>query len=104
MKIVAVDYDNTISDNEIGWLSVMAALEAIGYQVIVVTYRDKNCYPSDLDFVASKGYKVYFTSQVAKKDYMQSLGVHVDIWIDDTPESIVCDYSVLTGFTSRIDG
>lgn len=92
MKIVAVDFDETISDNVGGWLAVMATLERFGYQVIVVTYRKPDAWPEDLDFLKDKGYKVYFTGQRAKKKFMSDLGIDVAIWIDDEPQSIDMDY------------
>ena len=102
MKVVAVDYDDTISDNEIGWLNILVGLEAIGYQVIIVTYRQPDCYPEDLQFIASKGYKVYFTGQTGKREYMlKNYGIHVHVWIDDTPESILFDHNPFTGFIKK---
>jgi len=97
-KVVAVDYDDTISHNDTGWLSVLLALEHLGYQVIIVTYRKHNCCPQDLDFLVKKGYKVYFTGQCGKRDWLKEVhGIEVDIWIDDTPESILFDYNVYQG-------
>lgn len=97
-KVVAVDYDDTISHNDTAWLSVLLALENIGYQVIIVTYRKPNCCPEDLDFLVKKGYKVYFTSQVGKREWLKDVhNIEVDIWIDDTPESILFDYNVYQG-------
>lgn len=97
-KVVAVDYDDTISHNDTAWLSVLLALENIGYQVIIVTYRKPDCCPEDLDFLVKKGYKVYYTSQLGKRMYLKEfLKIDVDIWIDDTPESILFDYSTYLG-------
>lgn len=96
-RIVAVDYDDTISHHDTGWLSILKAFELTGYRVIIVTYRQPHAYPEDLQFLIDKGYKVYFTSQVAKRLYMREKGIEVDIWVDDTPESILFDYSPSTG-------
>lgn len=93
MKIVAIDFDETITDNESCWLSVMTTLEKFGYQVIVVTYRKPDAWPEDLQFLVNKGYKVYFTGQVSKQKFMSDLGIKVDIWIDDEPKSITMNYN-----------
>lgn len=96
MKIVGVDFDETISDCEHGWLRVLETLEKVGYQVIVVTYRAPTDWPEDLDFLRTKGYKVYMTGRQGKRRFLEKLGVKVDIWIDDTPESILYDYNTST--------
>lgn len=90
-KIVAFDFDETISDNEMAWLLVMRLLESKGYHCIVVTWRAPTQYPEDLQFLVDKGYKVYYTSRQAKELYMQRLGIKVDIWVDDNPFAILND-------------
>lgn len=90
-KVVAVDYDETISDNESGWLQVLLLLERIGYHVIVCTWRTPSTYPEDLQFLVDRGFNVYYTSLHAKKEYMELQGVNVSIWIDDNPFAILND-------------
>ena len=87
-KVVAIDYDQTISDNEGLWLQVMRMLERAGYHVVVCTWRSPTNYPEDLQWLVDKGYKVYYTSGQAKDKYVKSQGVDVAIWIDDFPYSI----------------
>lgn len=96
-KIVAVDYDDTISHHDSAWLKILKAFELTGYRVIIVTYRKPDCCPEDLDFLVKAGYKVYFTGQVSKRQFMLARGIKVDIWVDDTPESIIFDYSPYQG-------
>lgn len=88
-KVVAVDFDETISDNPEAWLRVMKTLEVVGYQVVVCTWRSPSTYPEDLQFLVDKGYKVYYTSFTAKQEYMKAQGVDVAIWIDDNPFAIL---------------
>lgn len=88
-KIVAFDYDETISDNEMAWLLVMRLLESKGYHCIVVTWRTPTTYPEDLKFLVDKGFAIYYTSGQAKQTYMESKGVKVSIWIDDNPFAIL---------------
>lgn len=88
-KVVAVDFDETISDNEHGWLQVLLLLEKIGYHVIICTWRKPTDYPEDLKFLVDKGFTVYYTSQHAKQDYMKQQGINVAIWIDDNPFAIL---------------
>lgn len=88
-KVVALDFDETISDNEPLWLQVMLALEKGGYHVIVCTWRKPDMYPEDLQFLVDKGFKVYYTSGEAKQVYMARQKIRVDIWIDDNPYAIL---------------
>ena len=88
-KIVAFDFDETISDKPNTWLNVMLALERAGYHVIVVTWRGPTDWPEDLAFLVDRGFKVYYTSRQAKQPYMISKGIKVDIWVDDNPYAIL---------------
>lgn len=90
-KVVALDYDETISDSESTWLAVMLLLEKQGYHVIVCTWRTPTTYPEDLKFLVDKGFKVYYTSGQAKQTYMAKQGIKVDIWVDDNPFAILND-------------
>ncbi|AMR57340.1 hypothetical protein vB_PsyM_KIL3b_0094 [Pseudomonas phage vB_PsyM_KIL3b] len=83
-KVVAFDYDETISDSESTWLAVMLLLEKQGYHCIVCTWRTPTTYPEDLQFLVDRGFKVYYTSGQAKRTYMEKQGVKVAIWIDTT--------------------
>jgi len=86
--VVAVDFDETISDAPQVWLQTMKCLETGGYQVVVVTWRSPTTYPEDLQFLLDKGYKVFYTSFKSKRQYMESLGIKVAIWIDDNPWAV----------------
>ena len=88
-KVVAFDFDETISDNEPLWLQVMLALEKGGYHVVVCTWRSPETYPEDLQFLVDKGFKVYYTSGHAKQAYMAKQGIKVAIWVDDNPFAIL---------------
>lgn len=88
-KVIGVDFDETISDNEQGWLNVLLLLEAIGYHVVIVTWRKPDEWPEDLQFLVDKGFKIYYTSRQAKKRFMEQQGIKVSIWIDDYPFAIL---------------
>lgn len=90
-KVIAVDFDDTISDNESGWLRVLALFEKIGYHVVICTWRTPETYPEDLQFLVDKGYAVFYTSLQSKKDFMEAQGINVSIWIDDNPFAILND-------------
>ena len=88
-KVIAVDFDETISDNEAGWTLVLSLLEKIGYHVVICTMRRPTDYPEDLKFLVDKGYKIYYTSHQAKQKYMAAQGIKVAIWVDDNPTAIL---------------
>lgn len=96
-KVVAVDYDDTISHHDSAWLKILKAFELTGYRVIIVTYRQPNMCPEDLQFLKDAGYKVYFTGQKSKREFMRRLNIDVNIWIDDKPETVLFDYTPSTG-------
>ncbi len=97
MKLIAIDFDDVISDQPSRWLQIIRLMENLNFKVIVVTYRCPTCDPEDLDFLREAGIKVYMTKQVAKRPFLTNLGITPDIWIDDTPESILFDYKVFEG-------
>lgn len=90
-KVIAIDFDETISDNEQAWLAVMLLLEKQGYHVVVCTWRFPTTHPEDLQFLVDNGYAVFYTSLQCKQDYMAAQGIKVDIWIDDNPWAILND-------------
>lgn len=96
-KVIAVDFDDTISTHELGWLKIMHLMEQLGYVVYVVTYRRPTEWPEDLAFLVDKGYKVFYTSRMSKREFMKRKGIDVDIWVDDNPEGIIFDMDSMTG-------
>lgn len=89
-KVIAVDFDETISDNPGTWLQVMRCLELGGYVVYVVTWRfPHEC--EELQFLVAKGYKIFYTGRKAKKTHMLNKGIDVAIWIDDNPFAVEND-------------
>jgi hypothetical protein len=88
-KVIGVDFDETISDNETAWLGVMQLLERSGYHVVIVTWRKPDEWPSDLKMFVDKGFKVYYTSRQSKQKFMNAQGIKVSIWIDDNPAAIL---------------
>ena len=88
-KVIGVDFDETISDNEIGWLRVLELFEKIGYHVVIVTWRKPTEWPEDLKMFVDKGFKVYYTSRQAKQKYMEQQGIKVSIWCDENVSAIL---------------
>jgi hypothetical protein len=94
-KIIAIDYDDTISLNIDAWKQVINLFSSLGAIVYVVTYRESTRFDDmELDIPNVKDY--IFTNANGKRKYCEEVvGVEVDIWIDDSPESVVFDYKDL---------
>lgn len=90
--VYSFDFDNTITRDPVGTLAVMHMLGQRGHTVYVVTARHWDVCPEDLDFLRDKGYKVFTTGLKAKRKFMGEQGIHVDVWVDDSPEAILKDY------------
>lgn len=59
---VAIDYDETISLNELAWMRLIKAFQQEGFKVIVVTYRPPELDPWELGWLSKGGISVHFTS------------------------------------------
>lgn len=90
--VYSFDFDNTITRDPEGSLEMMKFLEKRGHTVYVCTARPSDLFPEDLNFLRELGYKVFCTNLKAKRPYMRSQGIEVDVWIDDSPGSVVNDF------------
>lgn len=87
--IIAIDFDDTFTADPRTWAAVIEVLRKAGHRVVCVTARKatdgnieqlKSAFPPDMLVLFAYGHQ--------KRDYAKSLGVDVDIWIDDFPEAI----------------
>ena len=93
-KVIAIDYDDVISDNVEVWSKIINIMYSFGATIYIVTYRDSSQFNDmKLNIKFVKDY--IFTNANAKKKYCKDMGIHIDIWIDDCPESIIYDYKDL---------
>jgi len=94
-KIIAIDYDDTISLNIDAWKQIIKLFHSFGAIIYVVTYRESTRFDDmilDIPYVRD----FIFTNANGKKKYCEDVvGIEADIWIDDSPESIVFDYKEL---------
>jgi len=77
MKI-ALDYDGTYTEDTELW-NRFIELCRDKHEVICVTMR----YPTEEVDIPIP---IIYTSRRAKKIYCSAMGIHFDIWIDDSPE------------------
>ena len=83
MKI-ALDYDGTFTEDPKLWLKFIDMCQLRDHEIFVVTFRGDDT-PIDHELPI----KVYYTAARPKRQWMENLGVKVDVWIDDYPELIV---------------
>lgn len=82
MKNIAVDYDDTYSACPEMFEAIMKTIKSYGHAVFIVSARK----PSMV--IPLPQWECFYTSGEKKADYMRSVGIDVDIWIDDWPELI----------------
>lgn len=89
---IGLDYDDTYTSDKKLWRSVVALMQAKGYDVRFVTYRfaEPNGYHNhDIKIDAEcLQIPIIFCNGVQKDDVCRQLGFFVDIWIDDFPVGI----------------
>lgn len=98
MKTIAFDFDETITLDEMTFINAMNLFQQCGWRVLVVTFRHPNCDPHELAWFKNNGFEVFFTSQTAKREFMKEQGIEIDVWVDDTPESVIMNFHYSKGF------
>lgn len=87
--IVSLDYDETWTKDPVAWSLVAKALREQGHTVYGITMR----YPEEGRSMDQKYLdvcdEVFFTSRQAKFFYCWERGIHIDVWIDDSPHWIM---------------
>lgn len=79
--VIALDYDNTYSDDPELWDQFIKIAQKRGHVVIGVTFREPHQ-------VVEMPIEVFYTSGKFKADYMREVDLEPSIWIDDWPELI----------------
>lgn len=89
---IALDYDQTFTLDKGAWVQMIDDFQYRGHEVLIVTYRREEDVDEDMEqLYVWKNVKTIFTGQKAKKAYCESIGLKIDVWIDDNPETILKD-------------
>ena len=88
----ALDYDGTFTAAPDLWDRFVVMAREAGHSVVCVTARrdteeNREMLRAELDRWI-EGLPLFLTSLSSKKDYMEKIGVRIDIWIDDDPRVI----------------
>ena len=87
--LVAIDYDDTFTTNKTVWTSVISLLRANNFDVICVSARTDSEYNRGVMSEFLPKIPLFLTQNSPKREFMLKRGFSVDIWVDDSPESIV---------------
>lgn len=87
---VAIDYDDTYTLDRGVWKSLVLFLRGSGADIRFVTYRYPDGNEDDLEpDAADLGIPIIYCSGKQKKHVTESIDWNPDVWIDDSPETIV---------------
>jgi hypothetical protein len=89
---IGIDFDDTLSREPAMWKALYDSAKLHGHQMWCVSCR-RNTTENDgiiNEFLDAHEMQmpVMLTSLQGKQRYMEGLGIHIDIWIDDMPRSI----------------
>lgn len=96
MAMIALDFDETYTAMPEVWDNFIDTVKATGHSIVVVTARHdrQDCLGSDdnsdiTDLCNRKNISVIYCGQKPKRAFCESLDYFFNIWIDDSPQSII---------------
>ena len=94
---IGLDFDDTYTRDPEGWDEFIRYFTSRGHVIYCTTFRFPEQSQQVYDTIGRViGYdNCYFTSYQAKRPFMQSKGIMIDVWIDDMP--ILIDSGVNEG-------
>jgi hypothetical protein len=81
-----LDFDDTITADDMLWDILIPLIIKAGHQITIVTIRAAGSLNDDINQYAEKhGLPVVFTHGCQKSMLTKAMGIHIDVWIDDSP-------------------
>lgn len=93
-KLIAIDYDHTITTDVVLWLMIIRMLTRRGHSVVIATMRFEHEKKSMDARVIHAVPQIICTGRKAKKYVLAAMGIFPDIWVDDTPEFLFINASI----------
>jgi len=89
--IIALDYDNTFTLDPDFWHDFIKKAQEKNHEVLIVTSRwpAKEAHVCEIITNTFPELTIHFTCKRPKKQVMKELGITINVWIDDSPESIL---------------
>jgi hypothetical protein len=81
---IALDYDGTYTADPKFWQDFIALATTYGHTVVCVTKRG----PNNQGIITVPNIETVHTNRSAKAEYVKNAGLHIDIWIDDSPSNL----------------
>jgi hypothetical protein len=85
---IALDFDETYTRDPQLWNTFLAGAKERGHTVYCVTMRYDHEAEVVKRLLGPRVRGIYCTGRIAKKKFMDALGINIDVWIDDTPSWI----------------
>lgn len=89
--IIALDFDQTYTLDPLAWDDFINLMYDCDHVVKIVTVRHDywDAHPLLDRLDEELGIQVIYTDGRAKKEFISELGLKIDVWIDDRPETIM---------------
>lgn len=81
---IALDYDDTYTKDPDFWEEFIHLCKHHNYNIQIITKRG----PSNQGTCPVTSIPVVYTDRRAKAQFCSEHGIHVDIWIDDSPQNL----------------
>ena len=88
---VALDWDDTYTRDPQMWNDIIGVMQQNGHNVYCVTVRAPAEGRAVKEALESRVDGIFFTARRAKRDFMNSRGINIDVWIDDSPAFVLMD-------------
>ena len=87
----SLDFDGTYTADPQLWTAFIHTAHKIGHTVYCISYRRDHEMQKVYDTVGKLiGIAACIsTNRTPKKTYTKSIGLNIDVWIDDTPEMLI---------------
>lgn len=89
---ILLDHDGTYSVDTHLWDMFIHHAIGNGHDVYMVTSRCDNDPLPYYGYLHAADIPIYYTNYMAKRQFMEDLGIKVDVFIDDNPKYIDEDY------------
>jgi len=89
--LLALDFDQTYTEDPEFWDLVIAMAKHRGHQVICATMRYEHEGEEIVSALGSKVEQIIFTGRRAKSSFLHNRGYHPSVWIDDAPQWLYRD-------------
>ena len=94
--LIALDYDDTYTQDPELWQQFISNAHRKEHTVICATMRHEHEHVDMCDVLKDR-VRIVFTGRQQKREYLESIGLYPDVWIDDMPEFIVKQFQIIGG-------